>query len=390
LPIRTPSPLQTSIRILVLALVVYGSLFPFAYQPHSPQWSDVLQLLRPTFAHMPKGDLIGNIVLFVPYGMLLGFSAQTRFPWRGLLLGAGLAVGVQYLQYWFPDRDPSGMDAVLNGVGMVIGWLGTRLVRPWLDRMLTRDFERPRFVVIASGLMLLWLLYRWFPLVPTLDFQNVKNGLKPLLHWGGIDGVDVLRNLAGWLVFLRLGRYSALQQLRYPTLALLCALVMAEEPLFVQNAVSPANVIGLVLALNLGAILHKGQASLVAVVLLLGVSIGLAGLVPLAIGDGQPFHWIPFAGSLGSDPIHNIPPLIEKCFLYGSLVFLTRYLGVSLRTTCWLVGGYLLALEWAQQWLPGRTPEITDPLLALGLVMLMQPVFSAAPSAGRARPMAVD
>jgi hypothetical protein len=120
-------------------------------------------------------------------------------------------------------------------------------------------------------------------------------------------------------------------------------------------------------------------------VLILVASIGLAALVPFSIGDGQAFHWMPLAGSLGSDPIHNIPPLIEKCYLYGSLVFLTRYLGVSLRTTCWMVGGYLLALEWAQQWLPGRTAEITDPLLALGLVFAMQPLFVSGPPTARVR-----
>jgi glycopeptide antibiotics resistance protein len=375
----------TSARIVILVLVIYGSLFPFAYQPHSPQWSDVLQLLNPTFEHMPLGDLIGNILLFVPYGMLLGFMPEARLPGRGLLLGAALALGVQYLQYWFPDRDPSGMDAVMNVAGMVIGWLGTRLVWPLLERALERDFERPRFVLIATGLMLLWLLYRWFPLVPTLDFQNIKNGLKPLLHWNQFDGVDVLRNLAGWLVFLRLSRYSALQHLRFPTLALLCVLTVAAEPLFVQNAVSPANVIGLVLALNLGALLRQGPRSLVTVVLILGSTIGLAALVPFSIGEGQSFHWIPLAGSLSGEPIYSIPPLLEKCYLYGSLVFLMRYLGVSLHATCWMVGSFLLVLEMAQQWLPGRTAEITDPLLALGLAWAMQPFFSANRSEIRVR-----
>jgi hypothetical protein len=35
----------------------------------------------------------------------------------------------------------------------------------------------------------------------------------------------------------------------------------------------------------------------------------------------------------------------------------------------------LLALEVVQQTLPGRTPEITDPLLVLGMAWLVRPLF---------------
>ena len=44
------------------------------------------------------------------------------------------------------------------------------------------DWPRPQFVLVVSLLMTLWLLYRWFPLVPTLDVQNLKNGLRLLLQ----------------------------------------------------------------------------------------------------------------------------------------------------------------------------------------------------------------
>ena len=87
------------------------------------------------------------------------------------------------------------------------------------------------------------------------------------------------------------------------------------------------------------------------------------------------FIWIPFAGSLGGDPIAAVPPLIEKLFLYGSLVFFVRYLGASHWLTVLTLGAFLLALELAQQALPGRTPEITDPLLVLGMAWLVRPLF---------------
>jgi len=358
----------------VLALVVYGSLFPFHYQAHTPTWADAWALLRPEARHS-RSDLLGNVLLFVPYGLLLAAPMPTGRRLLALLGGAALALGLQYLQFWFPDRVPSGTDAVLNLVGIAIGLGAGLLGAPLLKRRRPVDLPRPQFVLVATILMALWLLYRWFPLVPTLDVQNLKNGLKPLLQWRETDAVDVLRNLAGWLVFLRLARYSVLQRWGHWALAALCLAVLAAEPMFVNNAISPANAAGLALALALSSLLRSGPQTLMVVTGVLALSIAVAALQPFAFRWVGGFLWIPFAGSLGGDPIGAIPPLIEKLFLYGSLVFFVRYLGASHRLTVVTLGAFLLALEWVQQALPGRTPEITDPLLVLGMAWLVRPLF---------------
>jgi len=357
---------------LVLVLVVYGSLFPFHYQAHMPSWADGWALLRPE-AHPSRSDLLGNLLLFVPYGLLLAGPMPPSRRLLALLGGAALALGLQYLQFWFPDRVPSGTDAVLNWVGIASG-LGAGLLGALLmQRSGPLDLPRPQFVLVASLLMALWLLYRWFPLVPTLDVQNIKNGLKPLLQWREMGAVDVLRNLAGWLVFLRLARYSWLQRWGSWQLAALCLAVMAAEPFFANNAISPANVVGLALAL--APLLRSGPSTLMVVTGVLAVSIVVAALSPFEFRWVGGFLWIPFAGSLGGDPIRAIPPLIEKFYLLGSMVFFVRYLGTSHWLTVLTLGGFVLALELVQQALPGRTPEITDPLLVLGMAWLMRPLF---------------
>jgi hypothetical protein len=158
-------------------------------------------------------------------------------------------------------------------------------------------------------------------------------------------------------------------------LAALCAAVLAAEPFFMNNAISPANVIGLALALALYPLLRSGPRTLMVVAGLLTLSITVAALQPFSFSWVGGFLWIPFAGSLGGDPIAAIPPLIEKLYLYGSLVFLVRYLGMSHLVTVVILGGFMLALEAVQQALPGRTPEITDPLLVLGIAWLLRPMF---------------
>lgn len=384
-PLLSPQ-LHARLLFAVVALVVYGSLFPFHYVSHEPRWVDLSLLMHPGSEHHSKSDLIGNVMLFVPYGLLIG---SQRIPQRtgvGLFAGAVLALLVQYLQFWFPDRDPSGIDAVLNGVGMLVGLALERLATPLLRGWMGSKLPQPQFVGISSALMLLWLFDRWFPLVPTLDFQNLKNNLKPLLDWSQIGAVDVLRHFAGWLVFLRLARYSLLQRLEWPALWMLCVMLVGLEPLFQNNTIGPDNLVGLALALLLAPWLRSGPTSLALIAIVLIMAIIASALEPFSFAWKGGFGWVPLGGSLTGDPLRSIPPLIEKIYWYGSLVFMLRYLGVSHRNTCWMAGLLLLGLELMQQWTPSRTPEITDPLLALAVAWLIKPFFERMQHPGGARP----
>lgn len=370
--------LHKRLLAVMVALVVYGSLFPFDYQAHQASWADVWQLLRPGNVRYSRSDLIGNILLFVPLGLLLVSPLLRSRVCLALLAGVLLALGVQYLQFWFPQRDPSGVDALLNVVGMLLGWGLGHLAVPWLQRSVATKLPRPHFALLASALMLLWLADRWFPVVPTLDIQNVRNGLKPLLDWSDVDRLDVLRHLVGWLVFLRLARYSLLQRLGTVSWAALCVLIVVVEPLFLNNAVGPDNLVGLIIALLLAPLLRSGPVSLALVTCALVGLIVASALEPFRFAWVGGFQWVPFAGSLTGDPLTALPVLLEKLYWYGSLVFFARYLGLSHASTAIWVGLLLLTVELVQLWLPERTPEITDPLLALLLTGLMKPVFDRA------------
>jgi hypothetical protein len=108
--------------------------------------------------------------------------------------------------------------------------------------------------------------------------------------------------LAGWLVFLRLARYSWLQRWGSWQLATLC----------------------LALALTLFPLLRSGPSKLLVITGVLAVSIVVASLSPFEWRWVGEFLWFPFAGSLGGDPIRAMEPLIEKLYLIGSLVFFVR------------------------------------------------------------------
>jgi VanZ family protein len=70
--------------------------------------------------------------------------------------------------------------------------------------------------------------------------------------------------------------------------------------------------------------------------------------------------------------------LIEKIFYYGTAIWLLRAAGAGLARSVSVVAVVLASIEIAQIHLPGRTPEITDPILAVligfVLAMLSRPV----------------
>jgi hypothetical protein len=72
------------------------------------------------------------------------------------------------------------------------------------------------------------------------------------------------------------------------------------------------------------------------------------------------------------------PLLIEKVFYYGTAIWLLRAAGIRLVLSVILVAAVLASIEIVQIHLPGRTPEITDPILAVlmgfVLAMLSRPV----------------
>ena len=73
------------------------------------------------------GDIVGNLLLFIPLGFGLAIMMQSKgLPFKGavllvLLLGAGVSLCVETLQCWLPLREPSLVDVAANSVSSVLG-----------------------------------------------------------------------------------------------------------------------------------------------------------------------------------------------------------------------------------------------------------------------------
>ncbi len=355
-----------SVFLLVCILIAYGSLYPFDFRDMAA--GDWELLLNSWQGRTIRSDVLSNIVLFLPFGYF-GVLAWGRRLWLAglaLLLGSGL----QLLQLYLPSRDANLLDVAWNlgGAG-----LGAALAALPVARIpfLARHYRHGQvFVQILLGA---WLCYRLLPFVPSLDWQEIKDSLKPLLLHPHLTMADLLRNTISWAAVAAL--WTALWQGRHTLRWLLAAVagVFLLEVIIVDNSVTAANVLGAGLGVMLWGALRPQPAAHGVLALLLLVSLVVAGLAPFkARAAAAVFHWQPFYGFLGGSMLFNIIALFEKIFLYGSLLWLARRQGVRPGLAITLAFAVTAFIEAAQVYFAGHTPEITDPLLVLCLALALE------------------
>jgi hypothetical protein len=83
---------------------------------------------------------------------------------------------------------------------------------------------------------------------------------------------------------------------------------------------------------------------------------------------------VPFRNSLSGDWELGYSVLFEKTFWYSAALWLWMRAGSSATGAAVLTAGLLAAIEIAQIWLPARSAEITDPLLAIALAAMLRSI----------------
>lgn len=341
--------------LLAVVLIGYGSLYPFDFGERKP--ARMLLDASP----MSRGDLLQNIALFLPFGYLgmVAWSGPRR-PLRFAALVAAAAVygaALQVIQLWLPTRDPALRDALPNIGGAAVGALVGSI--PFLDvRRLRAGTRAAPWVLIGF-----WLAYRLSPLVPSIDLQEWKDSVKPLLQWSPFPWQGAFHDAAAWLGVACLWAAAPAGRFTVRWLWALALVTLGLEVVAVENVLSPGNVVGAALGIGLGALLARRPAP---AALLLAAAIVLNGLQPFEWrAQAGRFEWVPFGGFLQGSMLINAQSLFEKAFFYGTLVWLAREAGPRLAVaaggTALLLGG----IEALQTRFSAHTPEITDPLLAL-------------------------
>jgi VanZ family protein len=353
-----------------LAGVLFLSLWPFRFRPDLATEAAWAEFAVSWGWQTRPGDAVGNIMLFVPVG-ILGMLALWRLPrlQRAAIVAAAsfaIAVAGQAVQIVVPARTATLVDVTWNMVGLLPGMvLG---LAPWHASPITASL-RARLQVLPWLILSIWVVYRLVPFLPSLDWQLVKDNLKQLWFDPMLEPPDVVIFAAAWLAAGYLMQAGDAQRRLDLLLPLLMAVVMGLELVIVHGGgLSADNLAGGLLALGLWfGLMRRRERPAMLVWPALAAAIAVNGLWPFAFAPRPvaSFHWLPFAGMLGWSMWFNLLAVTYKLYLYCAACFALCEVTRSWRTTALLAASYVFAIELLQCYQPRHVPEITDPLVVL-------------------------
>jgi VanZ family protein len=374
------------ILLIVLLLVAYGSLYPFDFHSRplaaSAPWI-LLHSWPPGVERTVLADVVLNILIYLPVGFLGSLAWGKK---RSLVLAAAFSACIEVLQLFDDSRMCSTLDLVSNIAGGAGGvWLaqvyGKRVAR-LLAESPVRAALRPTPALLLLGC---WIGYQTFPLIPHLRLYPLRMKVSVLLHPAGFSLLPMLSAVFEWLAVARLLEEIRLGAWAFAGLMLLVpARLLIAGRTFTWPELAGAVCAGIIWSWWLAMDEKRSRwLAWMAVAVLL-----VRGLAPFHWqSSAAAFAWLPFTGFLEANKNSAVTVFFEKSFLYGTAVWFFSRGGYSALLSGLGIAGLLGAIEMTQTHLAGRTPEITDPVYALVLAVMLA-LLDALDRRARARLMA--
>lgn len=365
-----------AILLIISLLIVYGSLYPFNFVLQQPSSESIQALFNFNIFRTDLTDLIANIVLFIPFGILVKAACRRIAVFRSTLLflaGAFIfAYAIQVLQLFTEDRIPWGGDAVWNVAGCSIGLYLHSLVK--LDSVKTlRGLNINQQISITLALTIIALEFA--PFAPSIDFDVLKENVKMLINAPSINTYWLLEHTVFWLVTFFLLRESTL---RYSTIKHLCVLViivLSSKFIIISSDIDLAKLLGGGLALFIWYMLSTRLNAIHLSCLLLITIVG-NGLYPFDLrAQAIAFNWLPFSGSMSGNLLLNILAFMKKLVFYGGVIWLLCLAKRSLvfaTLTCVIV---VIISEILQTLFENSIPESTDIFLCVFIAFVLAQIL---------------
>jgi VanZ family protein len=330
-------------RAVLFLLVYVGGVLHLSFYPWqfvSPPHHTYMFWVH-FFAPRIVLDFVLNVVLYVPLGAAAAIALGNELVSLPIAATACflISLGVEWTQRYIPLREGTLNDLAANVLGAS---LGTIIAFVWRRKLSD-----------AAILATLWLLWNGSLLLPAINRAPLPtSGRDADLLWIG--------SINAFVGFLAIS--LALKPNLIPTVILALAPIPG---LWLYPAVLRVRLIATFSAL-LAA--HFAKSSLTRF-------IGLACLVWLVfqelypfnwVGHMRAFSWIPFESLFSNRPQLYYPVVFGKLFFYTTVVWAMGHRGKSLPWSFVFPAVLLLAGEFAQGFLPGRTPELTDLVLIAG------------------------
>jgi VanZ family protein len=379
----TPKRAQILIGLLTyVALIVYGGLYPFSGWTASEDTFAFLSAWNIKALSLP--DVVVNSLIYLPLGAGIRLAtARWRLVFSVLLatlIGGALSLSIETFQSHLPQRVPSLSDFILNTSGSLLGALLVGLLNP-RGRLYTlahawrvRSFQPGNEANLVLAALFGWSLSQLSPFVPSIDVGSIRSGLAPLAavltdpsRFSSSRAVTTALEILALALLVRdvrkhpvpVGR--ALRRIIFGVLAL--KVVIVSRQLSAEALAGAA--IGLLVALAAPRALkqHRPAISLLAILMSLIIS-------ELAPESGAPrtLNYALFAAHMENSML-GLSVIADTVWPY--LLIVAALYRLRPASPAWsaivvaLCAVFAFALEWLQQYVPGRTPDVTTAVIAL-------------------------
>lgn len=367
------------VTALTIAMILYGSLYPFEFRIPLRGIGPVSTLLH-SWANPPgRGDFLANILLYTPLGFFGRHALHRNIrAWRQtiqvVLLGAALSLGVELTQYYDAGRETAASDLYSNILGTLVGAVGARSIGTDLIRW---SLARGKDNRVPLMLMAAWVGYCLFPFVPTIDLHKYWNALKPVILDPSLTVYDLFRQTITWLTVAILIEYIFGHRKSLRAFPVFAGFILVSKILIIDQALSVGEIAGAGLAVCLWFVLaFDAKMRLAMLAASLSFAVPISRLAPFDFGGPlREFGWIPFYSLMHGSVSIDTQSFFEKFFQYGSLIWILGESGFRVRSATLFVAAILFATSWAECFLPDRSTEITDALMALmigGVIALIR------------------
>jgi glycopeptide antibiotics resistance protein len=386
--------------------IVYATTLPFDF---SGTWERAEMRLHTLWLRPLRGgswgDVGGNVLLFVPWGAFLAAYASSRgvrvtaILTLALLSGACLSASVELLQLFSRTRFTSFVDLVTNTFGSTVGALVTWPVLRWLwpaavaplRQFVTRRPLKACCVCVVAGFLLAGVapfrvrtqpheLKQAMHNARLMPFGGSRHGtalsrsaalsLQELLTWALVGGLFALAakeaaqgdgmaritataSAAGLSVLLQ-GLHLLVRGREIDVTSVFLALV--------------ASSVGAGVAINRFA---EPRRAIMPALLIWGLAALFFAWDPLAFASPAPPYWqpewfVPFWSYFDSRTLEDLADVVWQALRFAPL-------GALLAARSWrqsflqagLIGlGFSALLEVGQVFLPGRTTDVSDAIVA--------------------------
>jgi VanZ family protein len=364
------TPTVGNLRLALAAIIVmiaYGSLYPFAFHDVADGIGPLHTLLYSWDKTPGRGDFVSNILLYMPLGFIGTVTVGRRIGGTQLaltiLIGAGLSLSVETLQYYDAGRDTEATDFYANvlgtAIGACIGWFFGQNFR-W---PLLREISANR---VPALLLAAWLGYRLYPYVPTIDLHKYWNALKPIFLYPQLTPDALFRHVAIWLGICVMIEKIAGDRRAGGLIGRFALFLIFSCVLIISTHVTLAQIAGIVVAFGIWRMLPTWPARVNTAAAAMGAYIIVFRLHPFVFSnaDGH-YSWIPFLSFMQGSIDLDVQSFFEKFFLYGALIWLLAEAGMARRVATLLVAAIVLGASFVEVFIPGRSAEVTDAILAL-------------------------